>query len=103
MVMSGYFRTIVDDTTGPLFTDQSEVDANAPIMTIRRRHPSLAFFLSASRDNREDLQQLARFQQQVPPTDQLEVLTTAAGGHSSVAWKVHSRAGFAWFAKILAR
>lgn len=100
IVLSGYFRTIVDDTTGPLFADRMEADENAPLVTVRRPHLPLAIFLSAARDNKDDMREIASIQSRFPASDRLRVLITATGGHSSVAWKVSSRLGFAWMATV---
>jgi enterochelin esterase-like enzyme len=103
MVLSGYFRTIIDHTTGPLFADRAEAQANDAMITIRRPHRPLAWFLSAAQDAPTDVRYLAEFQRLVPRTDLLHVVYTRTGGHSSAAWRVSSRLGFAWLASVFAR
>lgn len=100
IVLSGYFRTAIDHTTGPLFRDEAEADANDPFLTVRRPHPPLAFFLAAAQDNADDLQQVKAMEPRFPSTDRLRVVYTATGGHSTVSWKVTSRLGFAWIASV---
>ena len=100
IVLSGYFCTIVDRSTGRLFADRTEVDDNCPLLTVARTHPPLAVFIGAAQDNKEDMHHVAMMQGRFPPSDRVRVVITRTGGHSSVAWRVLSRLSLVWMASV---
>lgn len=101
IVLSGYFSSLVDHSTGPLFADRKAADDNSPLLTIARPHLPLAFFIGAAQDNKEDMVDVATMHGRFPPSDRVRVEITRTGGHSAVAWRVLSRLGFVWMAEAL--
>ena len=100
LVLSGYFVSVHDSTTGHLFKDRRSRRANSPEFTIGKPHPKLAIFTIAAKDNHRDVSNQEHFARRVPKADALMVMTTATGGHTPPVWRVGSRFGFIWLAKI---
>jgi enterochelin esterase-like enzyme len=103
IVLSGYFSANTDGTTGRLYRDHEQRDANSPLVTVHQPHPPIAFFLGAAANASDDMEGLTSMADAIPQSDPLDVMTTPTGGHSGRSWKVLMPQALIWMASELAR
>jgi len=101
IALSAYFIGLRDDTTGRLFKDRKEFEANSPQFTIAKPHPKLAFFTIHADDNARDGRASRHFVAAIPASDAHLAMATASGGHTPPVWRVGSRQAFIWLAHLL--
>lgn len=102
IALSAYFIGLRDDTTGRLFKNREEFEANSPQVTITKPHPALAFFTIYADDNKRDSRDSRRFVEAIPASDAHLAMATASGGHTPPVWRVGSRYAFVWLAHLYA-
>ncbi|ROP28861.1 alpha/beta hydrolase [Couchioplanes caeruleus] len=102
-VLSGYFRPIIDRSTGDLYKDDLNLRrANDPRLLIGQRRPAPThFFLFAGTGDREALKELKAFAPLVHAPDTLQVVDDRPGGHNFAAWKGVLPDLFAWLNRTL--
>jgi enterochelin esterase-like enzyme len=96
--MSGYFRPLVDKSTGDLYKgDEATKRANNPMHAIgQRRAWPLRFYLFTSGGDREGVPALREFSRKIKQPDTAKVLVEGKGGHNFGVWQRALPATFTW-------
>ncbi|GGQ49702.1 alpha/beta hydrolase [Couchioplanes azureus] len=102
-VLSGYFRPIVDRSTGDLYKGDLDLRrANDPRILIGQRRPAPThLFLFAGTGDREALEDLKAFAPLVHAPDTVKVVDDRPGGHNFATWNAVLPDLFQWLNRTL--
>ncbi|HEX3813243.1 MAG TPA: alpha/beta hydrolase-fold protein [Mycobacteriales bacterium] len=100
--LSGYFRPLTDITTGDLYRNDAPVrSSDTPMLSVRRRHQPLRFYLFGSRQDHQEVALDRAFAAQVRRPDRATQAIAATGGHNFQTWDRALPSALEWIGRAL--